>query len=51
MTKFIFDLDGTITKQETLPLISSYFNVQEEIDKLTLKKKKFRGKRKITNET
>ncbi len=36
MTKFIFDLDGTITKQETLPLISSYFNVQEEIDKLTL---------------
>ena len=34
MTKFIFDLDGTITKQETLPLISSYFNVQEEIDKL-----------------
>lgn len=35
MTKFIFDLDGTITKQETLPLISKYFNIQEEIDKLT----------------
>ena len=35
MTKFIFDLDGTITKQETLPLISKYFGIQEEIDKLT----------------
>ena len=35
MTKFIFDLDGTITKQETLPLISKHFNIQEEIDKLT----------------
>lgn len=35
MTKFIFDLDGTITKQETLPLISKHFGIQEEIDKLT----------------
>lgn len=35
MTKFIFDLDGTITKEETLPLISSHFNVKEEIEKLT----------------
>ena len=35
MTKFIFDLDGTITKQETLPLISKYFNIKEEIDTLT----------------
>ena len=35
MTKFIFDLDGTITKQETLPLISTNFNVQYEIDTLT----------------
>ncbi len=36
MTKFIFDLDGTITKQETLPLISRHFNVEEQIDSLTL---------------
>lgn len=36
MTKFIFDLDGTITKQETLPLISKHFNIQEEIDSLTM---------------
>lgn len=35
MTKFIFDLDGTVTKQETLPIISNYFNIQEEIDELT----------------
>lgn len=35
MTKFIFDLDGTITKNETLPLISSHFKVQQEIDDLT----------------
>ena len=35
MTKFIFDLDGTITKCETLPLIASYFKVEEEINGLT----------------
>ncbi len=35
MTKFIFDLDGTITSEETLPLISKHFNIQEEIDALT----------------
>jgi phosphoserine phosphatase len=35
MTKFIFDLDGTITSQEILPLISSHFNVTEEMNKLT----------------
>ena len=33
--KFIFDLDGTLTLQETLPLISSHFNVDEKINKLT----------------
>ncbi len=37
MTKFIFDLDGTITKQQTLPLISKHFSVQDEIDNLTNK--------------
>lgn len=36
MTKFIFDLDGTVTKQETLPLISKHFKIQDEIDKLTI---------------
>jgi HAD superfamily phosphoserine phosphatase-like hydrolase len=35
MTKFIFDLDGTITKQETLPLIAKHFKVEEEIENLT----------------
>lgn len=35
MTKFIFDLDGTVTKQETLPLISEHFGIQEAIDNLT----------------
>lgn len=35
MIKFIFDLDGTITAQETLPLIARQFNVQDEIGVLT----------------
>lgn len=35
MTQFVFDLDGTITKQETLPLISKHFNIQAQIDTLT----------------
>ena len=34
MTKFLFDLDGTITKQETLPLIAKAFGV-EAIEGLT----------------
>ena len=33
--KFIFDLDGTITAQETLPLIASHFNVEKRIAELT----------------
>ena len=35
MTKFIFDLDGTITKEETLPLIARHFKVEKEIEELT----------------
>lgn len=35
MVKFIFDLDGTITKEETLPIIAKRFSVEEEIEKLT----------------
>lgn len=35
MTKFIFDLDGTVTKEETLPIIAKHFSVEEEIEKLT----------------
>jgi len=33
---FIFDLDGTLTKKETLPYISKYFKIKK-IDKLTEK--------------
>ncbi len=33
--KFVFDLDGTITSEETLPLIAGHFKVEEEIEKLT----------------
>jgi HAD superfamily phosphoserine phosphatase-like hydrolase len=33
--KFIFDLDGTVTSKETLPIISQHFGVSEEISKLT----------------
>ena len=35
MIKFIFDLDGTITSAETLPIISKYFNVHQEMTQLT----------------
>ena len=35
MVKFIFDLDGTVTSQETLPLIAAHFGVEEEIAELT----------------
>ncbi len=33
--KFLFDMDGTVTSCETLPIISSHFNIKEEIDQLT----------------
>ena len=33
--KFLFDLDGTVTSQETLPVIANHFNCQEEIAELT----------------
>jgi len=32
---FVFDLDGTITKKETLPIIADHFHVNKEIDALT----------------
>lgn len=35
ITQFIFDLDGTITQEETLPLIAEHFGVTEEIKALT----------------
>jgi HAD superfamily phosphoserine phosphatase-like hydrolase len=33
--KFVFDLDGTVTSEETLPKIAAYFGIKEEIEKLT----------------
>ena len=33
--KFIFDLDGTITAQETLPLMAAHFKVEKKIAELT----------------
>lgn len=33
--KLIFDLDGTVTAEETLPLIAKHFKVEEEIEQLT----------------
>ncbi len=32
---FLFDLDGTITKQETLPIIAKEFNLEAKINELT----------------
>ena len=33
--KILFDLDGTITAKETLPLIAKHFGVEEQISELT----------------
>lgn len=33
--KFLFDLDGTLTREETLPIIASKFDLSEEITPLT----------------
>ena len=33
--KFLFDLDGTITKEETLPIIGAAFDVKDELAMLT----------------
>ena len=33
--KFVFDLDGTLTRQETLPLIAGHFGLEEDIAALT----------------
>ena len=35
MTRFIFDLDGTVSAEETLPLIAARFGIEEEIAALT----------------
>lgn len=35
--KFLFDLDGTVTSVETLPIIAEYFNCKEQIAELTVK--------------
>jgi len=36
-THFIFDLDGTVTREETLPVIAKHFCMTEEIETLTRK--------------
>ena len=33
--KFLFDLDGTVTSKETLPVIADFFECKEEIGELT----------------
>lgn len=33
--KFLFDLDGTVTSQETLPIIANHFGCVEQISELT----------------
>ena len=33
--KFLFDLDGTVTSKETLPIIAAHFNCSEQIADLT----------------
>ncbi len=35
MVKFIFDLDGTITAEETLPIIARHFNIEARMEELT----------------
>lgn len=33
--KFLFDMDGTVTSQETLPIIAHHFGIEKEIELLT----------------
>ena len=33
--KFLFDLDGTVTSQETLPVIANHFDISKEMEELT----------------
>ncbi len=33
--KFIFDLDGTVTSEETLPIIAKAFDIEDEISEIT----------------
>lgn len=33
--KFLFDLDGTVTSEETLPIIAKHFDCEEQISELT----------------
>ena len=33
--KFVFDLDGTLTKSETLPIIAAEFNLEKDLATLT----------------
>lgn len=35
MIRFIFDLDGTVSTEETLPVIASHFHIEEEMGRLT----------------
>ena len=35
MFKILFDLDGTLTAQETLPLIARTFNIEKNLEELT----------------
>lgn len=35
--KFLFDLDGTVTSKETLPIISEHFGCTEQIAELTMR--------------
>ena len=35
MFKILFDLDGTLTAQETLPLIAKAFNIEKNLEELT----------------
>lgn len=36
MIKFIFDLDGTLTKKESLPLIAKHFGIEADMERLTM---------------
>ena len=35
MIRFIFDLDGTVSTEETLPVIAAHFHIEEEMGRLT----------------
>lgn len=36
MRQFIFDLDGTLTRKESIPMLAMHFNIEDDIEEITM---------------